>query len=252
MYIISKSKKIIPVLYIFIFSMFTLNINSVYAEQAVEKPENIYKVYLTFDDGPSRNTEKVLDVLQSYDVKATFFVIGQTDDYELSLYERIIDEGHALGLHSYTHNTGKIYASASDYIQDFERLRNWIFKSTGIFPKFCRMVGGSNSRLCCKETRAEIICYFNDNGYACYDWDIDPLDSGSYALDSNTIAKNVINAAKKKPEQDLVILMHDDNIRKTLPAALEIIIPYFSEQGYSFDVLNYNTVLNNSRALVNN
>jgi peptidoglycan/xylan/chitin deacetylase (PgdA/CDA1 family) len=217
---------------------------------AVKETEQTYKVYLTFDDGPSTNTEEVLDVLISYNVKATFFVIGQTGEYETSLYKRIISEGHSLALHSYSHNPEEIYSSLTNYIKDFERLIDWIFEVTQTSPKVCRMVGGSNSSYCSKSLRSQILKYFEDNGYTCYDWDIDPHDSGSYALASSSIADNIIKESKKKPDQDLVILMHDDAIRKTLADSLDITIPYFIEQGYVFDVLDVDTVLNKSSALV--
>jgi len=213
-------------------------------------PTHGYKVYLTFDDGPSKNTEKTLDTLKKHEVNGTFFVIGQTGDYEVSLYRRIVDEGHSLGLHSYTHKIKKIYASAVDYIADFERLRDWIYESVGISPKFCRMVGGSHADTCSKKARSQIVEYFCSNGYTCYDWDIDPRDSCSYTLAADAIADNIISAAKKKPNQDLVILMHDDVLRKTLPGALDIIIPYFKERGYAFGVLDADTELNGSRAVV--
>lgn len=220
--------------------------------QPVSAAVNQYKVYLTLDDGPSRNTEKVLNILKENNIKATFFVVDQTNDYEISLYQRIVTEGHSLGLHSYTHDTKKIYASGDNYIEDFERLRDHIFDETGVSPKISRMVGGSHSRLCPEDVRIQVVDYFTDNGYACYDWDIDPLDSGAQVLPADTIAKNIIKAAEKKQNQDLVILLHDDGVRKTLPDALNIIIPYFIEHNYVFDTLDADTVLIHSNALVNN
>jgi peptidoglycan/xylan/chitin deacetylase (PgdA/CDA1 family) len=209
-----------------------------------------HKIYLTFDDGPSRNTGDVLDVLKSYNIRATFFVIGP-DEIDLSLYDRILDEGHSMGLHSYSHNTGKIYASSDAYIEDFKKLRSFIFKQTGTLPGICRMVGGSNSQLCSMQTRKEILDCFSQIGYKCYDWDIDPKDSGEYALSAEGITENVIINSEQNPNQDLVILLHDDKIRKTLPEALKAIIPYFIEKGYEFGALSEDTVLDGSRAEVN-
>ena len=205
-------------------------------------------VYLTFDDGPSGVTEKVLEVLTNHDIKATFFIIGETNSDAASLYNRIISEGHALGLHSYTHNMGHIYSSKDNYVKDFERLRDFVAQTTGAQPKICRMVGGSYT--CPKWLRTQILDYFESQGYSCYDWDIDPKDSGAYALEPKLLANNVIKAAQKKLDQDLVVLLHDDSLRKTLPDALEIIIPYFKEQGYKFDILSQDTPLYGSRALL--
>jgi len=211
-------------------------------------PGHGYTVYLTFDDGPSKNTEAALDVLKAQGVRGTFFVIAQADEYELSLYKRIIWEGHALGLHSYTHDMHGIYASTAAYIDDFERVRDWLLESTGISTHICRMVGGGGPGLCSKAMRNAIVAYFDENGYACYNWDIDPRDSGAYPKAADTIARNIIDAARKKPDQDLVILLHDDRMRRTLAQALEIIIPYFRERGYDFGVLGRDTVLDGSRA----
>ena len=69
-----------------------------------EDVQNYQKtVYLTFDDGPSRNTDKILDILKEYDVKATFFVVGKTDEHSVRAYQRIVEEGHTLAMHSYSH-----------------------------------------------------------------------------------------------------------------------------------------------------
>ena len=72
---------------------------------------DVRQVYFTFDDGPSEQTEEILDVLKQYNVKATFFVVGRTDERSKELYRRIVDEGHAIGLHSYSHKYSDLYAS---------------------------------------------------------------------------------------------------------------------------------------------
>lgn len=198
-------------------------------------------VYLTFDDGPSVNTEKVLDILAAENVQATFFVIGVTTDFGIELYNRIIAEGHMLGLHTYSHNTQKIYNSIDGYVKDFMQLEDWILETTGTKTQICRMVGGSHTVNCSKALREQILTYLFDRGYTCYDWDIDPKDSGAYALDTYRLAQNVINAVEKKKGQDLIILLHDDGLRTTLPDALKQIIAYFRGQGYEFGVLSEGT-----------
>ncbi|MCM1086818.1 MAG: polysaccharide deacetylase family protein, partial [Muribaculaceae bacterium] len=74
-----------------------------------KEAEDIHKVYLTFDDGPSSNTGRILDILAEYDVKATFFVVGKEEEEYQALYNRIVEEGHTLGMHSYSHKYGEIY-----------------------------------------------------------------------------------------------------------------------------------------------
>lgn len=200
-----------------------------------------YTIYLTFDDGPSANTEKVLDVLQSENVPGTFFVIGVTDEQGIALYNRILSEEHSLGLHSYAHDMQGVYRNITVFQEDFSRLERWVYACTGETLSICRMVGGSYSMYCKGTVREQILAFFARNGYACYDWDIDAKDSGAYALPAARLAQNVIDGARKRPNQDLIILLHDDPLRTTLADALTIIIPYFKEQGYTFDVLTKDT-----------
>jgi peptidoglycan/xylan/chitin deacetylase (PgdA/CDA1 family) len=85
---------------------------------------DIPKVYLTFDDGPSENTDRILDILDDYNVKATFFVIGQDPVEYGDTYKRIVDEGHTIGMHSYSHNYSKIYASEEAFIEDYNQIHD--------------------------------------------------------------------------------------------------------------------------------
>ncbi|MCL1963956.1 MAG: polysaccharide deacetylase family protein, partial [Firmicutes bacterium] len=92
-------------------------------------------VYLTFDDGPSRNTTRVLDILHKEQVPATFFVVGTASEHGMALYNRILEEGHSLGLHTYSHNVGRIYGSLSGFTEDFTKLAQWLLETTGLIPK---------------------------------------------------------------------------------------------------------------------
>ncbi len=78
------------------------------------------KVYLTFDDGPSSNTDQILDILKDYDVKATFFVVGKTDERSVKAYQRIVEEGHTLAMHSYSHKYDEIYESKEAFCKRSE------------------------------------------------------------------------------------------------------------------------------------
>ena len=102
------------------------------------------KVYLTFDDGPGPNTKKILDILKKNDIKATFFVTGKTDDFSKEIYKRIIDEGHTLGMHSYSHVYEEIYASEKAFTQDLDKIYEYLHDVTGVYPKFYRFPGGSS------------------------------------------------------------------------------------------------------------
>lgn len=90
------------------------------------------KVYLTFEDGPSTNTQQILDILKQYNVKATFFVIGKTDDLSKEMYKKIVEEGHTLGMHSYSHKYSVIYDSMSAFEQDFNQIHDYLKEVTGV------------------------------------------------------------------------------------------------------------------------
>ena len=88
-----------------------------YAEPAdIESIAPEKTLYLTFDDGPSARTAEVLDILKENDVKATFFVTGQTSEEAQALMRRIVDEGHTIAVHTYSHQYKKIYASVQAYL----------------------------------------------------------------------------------------------------------------------------------------
>lgn len=83
--------------------------------------------YLTFDDGPStENTEKILKVLDDYDIKATFFVINHRGEENDELYQKIVEKGHTIGIHSYSHNYEKIYQSVGEWLSDFSQMSDKI------------------------------------------------------------------------------------------------------------------------------
>ena len=79
-------------------------------------------VYLTFDDGPSDNTDAILDILAEKDVKATFFVVTQGGGTAVDRLKRIAAEGHTLGMHSFTHKYQQIYSSVEAFLEDYYQL----------------------------------------------------------------------------------------------------------------------------------
>ena len=120
------------------------------AAELAQEPEEDYsmydkRIYLTFDDGPSRNTDKILDILKEYDVKATFFVVGKTDEESVRAYQRIVAEGHTLAMHSYSHKYSEIYASKESFEQDLRQLQEYLYQITGVWPRFYRFPGGSSN-----------------------------------------------------------------------------------------------------------
>ena len=139
------------------------------------EPEITKRAYLTFDDGPSGNTVEILDILDKYDVKATFFVVGRDKSY-YDAYRDIVDRGHTLGLHSYTHDYDKIYGSLADFSEDIEELRNLLYDVTGVNCVYYRFPGGSSNTVSRVDMNT-LIDYVNAEGLIYYDWNahIEPL-----------------------------------------------------------------------------
>ena len=102
-------------------------------------------IFLTFDDGPSERTSEILEILREKNVKATFFVTGNASQKGQALMKQIVDEGHTIGIHTYTHEFRQIYASVSAFLDDFNKIYNLIYEATGVKPKIFRFPGGSKN-----------------------------------------------------------------------------------------------------------
>lgn len=193
--------------------------------------------YLTFDDGPSKYTTQILDILAKYNVKATFFPNGEGSN---SLYKAILDAGHAIGNHTDTHEWKTVYGSLETFQKEVNDLQTKIADATGGYtPKIFRFPGGSNNTVH-KKYNTEImplaIEWINSQGFVYFDWNVDSDDAGKNApLPSETIVKNVVNGATGNRA---IILMHDTGAKKTTVDALEDIIVGLRDKGYAFAVLD--------------
>ncbi len=181
------------------------------------------KVYLTFDDGPSANTEAILDILKQYDVKATFFVIMREGREFEDLYRRIVDEGHTLGMHSCTHVYSTLYKDEQSFKEDTERLRNFLYMVTGVESDYYRFPGGSSNKVSPVDMRiyAKIL---EDEGIEYYDWNMSSQDATSPILPKESIVRNVTSNIKYFSEP--MILFHDTGSKVTTVEALPEIIEY--------------------------
>ncbi len=176
-------------------------------------------VYLTFDDGPSEYTEEILDILKQYDVKATFFVLAK-DGYEEE-YQRIIDEGHTLALHSYTHQYSQIYESPEAFRQDVTQLSDYLFEITGYRCEFYRFPGGSSNTII-QFDKDECFDVLEEEGLVYFDWNVTSKDASTYRLSSQAIVSNVLNGTAQSDSS--VVLMHDASDKYTTVQALPQII----------------------------
>jgi len=167
---------------------------------------DIHKVYLTFEDGPSENTAEILDVLKEKGVQATFFVTGQEGEVAHELYKRIVDEGHTLGMHSYSNKYSVLYHSEENFKEDLTTLRAYLLGITGVEPVYYRFPGGSSNQIT-NVPMENFIHYLNQEGLVYFDWNISAGDATSNAYTTDEIVANVVNDVVKYKTS--VVLMHD-------------------------------------------
>jgi len=206
-------------------------------DQPVRTPDKT--AYLTFDDGPSRKiTPKILDILEAENIKATFFVLPKSgvDD----LYQRIIDEGHEVGNHSYSHNYSKLYRSGdiSDFLDDVLAAHDFMRENFSYEMVSFRFPGGSMGRSASNiDPRRDLIIQL---GYRWFDWSIDSGDANGNVKDKSANALLNIVLSNTRQRDKLIVLMHDAGDKQTTLDALPRIIAGLREQGYGFDLLmNY-------------
>lgn len=192
-------------------------------------------VYLTFDDGPSPMTPHILSVLEKYKIKATFFVIYNShSDY----IKQIAQQGHTIGLHSFSHDYKLIYSSEQAYFDDLNKISNLVKDLTGIESKIIRFPGGSSNSSSSfnKGIMTRLISQVAQKGYIYHDWNVDCGDGKSAKYTPQQILNNTINGSVKNGKDIPVInlLLHDSLAKKSTAEALEAIIEYYISKGYSF------------------
>lgn len=182
---------------------------------------DVHKVYLTFDDGPSEKTEEILDILADYDVKATFFVVGREDEESQALYRRIVDEGHTLGMHSYSNKYSVIYQSEQAFQEDYQKLKDYLYEVTGVECKYYRFPGGSSNQIS-NVSMTPLIQFLNEQDTVYYDWNVSAGDAASAAYTAEDIVANVTeDVAKYKTS---VVLLHDAEDKSTTVEAIRPLI----------------------------
>jgi peptidoglycan/xylan/chitin deacetylase (PgdA/CDA1 family) len=202
-----------------------------YVSLAKETKSEPGTVYLTFDDGPSGRTAEILDILKEEDVKATFFIIGKEGNKEKDLLKRIVQEGHTLGIHTYSHVYESIYESVESYLEDFSKTYHLIYETTGVRPEVFRFPGGSintyNARF-----YEEIIAEMTRRGFTYYDWNASSGDAVAGAT-ASTVLSNTMQSSEGK--ERIILLMHDSIGKSYTVAALPKIIEYYRAQGFTFE-----------------
>ena len=192
--------------------------------------------YLTFDDGPSANTDRILEILDEYDVKATFFVIGSnaTSTVSQERLRKIVAAGHTIGMHSWTHAYGTVYASVESFLKEFNQLYEWIYQVTGVHPTVFRFPGGSINGYN-RGVYQEIIAEMTRRGFVYYDWNESAGDATATPRAAELIAQDCLKGIGRSLA---VVLCHDNSARTTTVDALPTVIEGYLAAGYTFSALH--------------
>lgn len=200
----------------------------------VELPKKI--AYLTFDDGPSEVTPEILDVLKKKNVKATFFLVGNEITVEREkIVRRELEEGHSIGVHTYSHEKNKMYSDKTAFFADFDQCSQRIQEVTGVSPSLHRFPWGSNNKYVSPMVD-DIMAQLKQKGVISFDWNVSGEDSVAENVPMATIYHNVAKDLEKK--NNPIILLHDSNTTKNTAIVLGEIIDMISEKGYEFGTLD--------------
>lgn len=205
-------------------------------QQRLNNSSNEKICYLTFDDGPSANTLEILKILKSENAKATFFVIARS---RTEYIKNIADEGHALAIHSYTHEYSTIYKSESAYFNDLYKMQALIKEKTGKTVQLMRFPGGSSNTVSakyCKGIMKKLTGQVQSKGFSYFDWNVDSGDANGNNVPSSKLVSNVLR--ESNGVKNICILMHDAPAKKTTVQALPTIIKELRNRGYKFETLS--------------
>lgn len=196
-------------------------------------------IYLTFDDGPGPYTLDILNTLDKYNVKATFFVTSQFSNY-LDMITEEYKRGHTVGVHTYSHKWA-IYDSVDTYLDDFNKMANIVYEKTGVQPKYFRFPGGTSNEVSIKHSKGimtTLAKLMTEKGYTYFDWNVDCGDTHK----TQTV-DYILKTTKSsiKGNGSYIVLMHD--IKKNTRTALPTLIEYFKGKGYTFKAIDDSTPL---------
>ncbi|MEG0133830.1 MAG: polysaccharide deacetylase family protein [Clostridium sp.] len=230
-------KKIILI----VFSLILLIIPVTTSFAKVKDP-NEKVIYLTFDDGPDRFvTGSCLDILKKYKVKATFFVVGEQFSGNEEVLKRMVNEGHSLGLHSYTHDFPNLYhgnnVNMPFFMDEMLKCQEELYSITGVKANILRFPGGSYKRL-----SNEVLSELRKHNLKVFDWthsseDAVNLKASPYTLYQKALKK--IPSGKKSP--GVILLMHCNASNKSSLQALPLIIEHYIKEGYTFKAIDSTT-----------
>ena len=191
-------------------------------------------VYLTFDDGPSKNTQPILDILEQYGAKATFFITGGHEDCR-PLIKKAYEAGHTIGLHTYSHDYATVYSSVEAYFDDLEKIGEVAKEQIGYVPCFIRFPGGASNTVSAKYTSGimtELTRLVQEKGYQYYDWNVSSGDGDVCSADE------IVQNSTTDQYDHVMILFHDAATKDTTVEALPRVIEYYKNLGYEFRAID--------------
>lgn len=195
-------------------------------------------VYLTIDDGPSALTSHVLDILDRYNCKATFFVVGHNQD-SFPMIAEAYKRGHTIGLHTYSHDYAEVYSSVDAYFADLEAIGQVVKEQIGYVPCFIRFPGGSSNGISANYSAGimtELTQLVQQRGYQYYDWNLSVGDGSEHTTEE------IVGYGTTSPgEENIMLLCHDSALKQTTVDALPSIIEFYQAQGYTFEALDRNS-----------
>lgn len=199
-------------------------------------------LYLTFDDGPSENTEKVLDILDQYGAKATFFVTGHEPEYRPMIAEAY-RRGNTIGMHSYTHDYATIYQSEDAFFNDLDQVADVVKDQIGYVPYLTRFPGGSSNTVSasyCSGIMSALSRDLQDRGYQYYDWNVSSNDAAGNTVPTDQIVEASCSYGNFT---NVILLCHDSGSKTTTVEALPRIIEYYQSQGFVCKAIDRSTVV---------
>lgn len=198
-------------------------------------PSDQKTVYLTIDDGPSENTEAILDILDRYGCKATFFVVGHNESFYPYIGEAY-RRGHTIGMHTFSHDYGLVYGSEENYFSDLDAISSVVREQIGYVPAFIRFPGGSSNQVSedySPGIMARLIEEVANRGFQYYDWNASVGDGSDHS------AEELISYATAPTDAtNVMLLCHDAAAKKTTVEALPAIIEHYQALGYEFDAID--------------
>lgn len=199
-------------------------------------------IYLTFDDGPSENTVKIMDILAKYKIKATFFIVGKESEHAGEIYRRLVLEGHAVGNHTYSHKYKNIYSSTDGFWEEYQKCNELFYGYTGKNLEIMRFPGGSNNTVSeryCKGIMTKLRAQAKEKGIVYFDWNVSATDAEAALQKTSVIINEVLKHSDGLKRS--IVLMHDNAPKTTTVEALPKILDALIERGCVFRTLDKDT-----------